>query len=536
MPRASFASRKSVWGNPAPPAAKVMTFPAPALGINAVDPMAGMGPQYSTIQTNFVSDGRGLKIREGFQQHCTDVGSEVRTIIPFTGLSSANDALYGATSTGIYDFTSAGAGPWTPEVTFGTTGGNAGWGTNVQYTSDAGTHYGFYADEVNGLFRLSETAGTWAAVTDITGVNETNLTFCMSHKKRMWFVERGTADAWYLGAGNIAGAATKFSFGNKFQHGGTLVGLWNWTIDGGLGIDDYLVAISSAGDVLAYRFTDPSDVTTFEQTAQYYIGDMPEGRRVATQSGGELYILSQYGIIPMSKLVTGRPVQEQDIFASRNISPLLANDMALYRTDRGWDLKAVPSQSLLLLSTPKVTGFPYKQYALSTKTNGWCIFNSLDYLSGDTFGGTFYIGDEDGVNKFTGNEDEVLLADSTGVPITASLITVFADVEAPGHYHQIQFIRPVFRATGNLAYDVDARYDYDTDDFVPALTPASSSGAIWDTALWDTALWGTNGATVDDPRGGAGIGRAIAAAMTVESSASTTFLRMDIILTQGGPL
>jgi hypothetical protein len=536
MARKSFVPRQGTgWGRAKPGATKVSMIPAPAMGINAADPMATLGMEYSTYQINLIPDGRGSRVRSGYQQFVTGVGADVRTVIPFQGLSSTNNRLFGVTEDGIYDFTAGGTGPWVADESFASPGNTAGWGVWTSFTATSGLHYGFYADEDNGLFRLLE-GGSWAPVTDITGVDELDLVFVVQHKSRLWFVERGTATAWYLGVGNISGAASAFNFGSKFAHGGTLVGLWNWTVDGGDGIDDYLVAMSSSGDVIVYRFTDPADTNTFLQVSQYYIGQPPAGRRVACQSGGELFILSQLGVLPMSRLVSGRPVQEQDIYASRNITPLLTNDLDLTLDQMGWELKSVPAENVLILNTPKVTGYPYKQYALSTKTSGWCVFNGLPYITGEMYDSLFYIGDEDGLNLFTGNQDEVTLADGTGVAREFSILTAFSDAGDAGQYHRVQFMRPVFRSGGNMSYDTEARYDYNTDDFIPSLTAAFVEGALWDVGLWDTAIWGQDLTTVDTPMGGSGIGRAMAVALAGQTSSETTLIRIDIMYDTGGML
>jgi hypothetical protein len=349
-------------------------------------------------------------------------------------------------------------------------------------------------------------------------------------------VERNTANAWYLAAGAISGAATRFYFGNKFQHGGTLVGLWNWTVDGGDGVDDYMVAVSSTGDVVVYRGSDPSTSTTWAQTAQYYIGLPPIGRRIAHSSGGELFLLSQYGVLPMTKLVSGRPVQEEAIYASRNITPLITTDLAATNLTRGWEIKACPFENVMLIGTPKVTGMPYKQFAMSTTTAGWCVFNSLEYISGETWHGTFYFGGDTGINKLTGYKDNVPVSGTTGDSIAFSLLTAFSDVGEGGQYHRVQFLRPVFKTSGNVAYAAAARYDYNTDDYNPALSTPSTFGGTWDNGTWDSALWGADSVTVDSVFGGSGIGRAIGAALAGQAVSSTTLLRIDAILDTGGML
>lgn len=529
-------ARKPLFGGlPRKPTVRLAPMIYPMGGINAVDAIAALDPRFCTSSYNIVPDGRGGRVRSGYQEFATGLGEDVRSIIPFTAADPSDNKLYAATLDGIYDVTAGGTGPWTEDVAFGTASGEAGYGVYTMYRSDAGTTYGFYADEVNGLFRRPE-GGSWAAVTDITGVDEEDLVFVMEFKTSLYFVERGTAAAWYLLGGNIAGAATKFDFGNKFQRGGTLVGLWNWTVDGGDGIDDYLVAVSTAGDVIVYRGTDPTD-PNWTQVGQYWIGPVPVGRRIACSSGGELFILSQLGVLPMSRLVSGRPVQEQDIYASRNITPLITDDMAATRTSRGWELRMCTSEQVFILATPKVEGYPFRQYVLSSKTNGWSTYKDLPYVTGDELEGIFYLGGEDGyVYKFTGNQDNVLLADSTGVDIQWGMVSAFSDLGEPGAYHRAQLFRPVFRSTGSPAYVVQARYDYDLDDPDGALIQTTVGGALWDVDLWDAGIWGGAGVTIAQIFGAEGLGRAVAIALLGQSSQETLLIRIDMMFDSGGLL
>ena len=79
--------------------------------------------------------------------------------------------------------------------------------------------------------------------------------------------------------------------------GGELVGLYNFTMDGGDGVDDYLVALSRAGDVVIYRGDDPSLIDLWNIVGTFYVGELPAERRVANEYGGDLYIISVFGMI-----------------------------------------------------------------------------------------------------------------------------------------------------------------------------------------------------------------------------------------------
>jgi hypothetical protein len=540
--RTGYAVQKGhALGTPVAPVLKAFGFPAASGGINAVDPLASLDTKYSVLANNLIADGRALRVRTGTQQFATNVGSsDIRTIIPFEGATSATNRLFACGTAGIYDISAGGSGAWAVQVAFGNTTGDAGYGVWTDYVLDNGAHYAFYADYVNGLYQYPS-GGPWVATGGaITGPagGSAALSFVMQFKSRLWFVERDSARAWYLAAGAVAGACTRFDFGNKFRHGGTLVGLWNWTMNSGVGIDDHMVALSSTGDVVVYKGSDPA-TTDWTQVGSYYIGAVPAGRRQGNVFGGELFILSQMGILPMSRLMAGDALDDTSTYASKNISPLITTEMAVSRTQNGWEMRNVPSENVFIASVPKQTGFAYKQYAMSSKTNGWCVFQDLEYVTGDNWNGTFYVGSASGVvYRLTGHTDKVTLAGTGGNAITFSLITAFSDLEESALYHQVQYLRPVFRASAAPNYSIAARYDYNTDDYSAIAIPVTIGGYLWDAAaaLWDTALWGADAATIESVAGGVGIGRAVAAVLLGTSVGETNLLRIDVMFTSAGML
>ena len=531
-----YPRRGAALGTPTEPSVKVVGIPAPVGGINAVDPVAGVPPQYCLSATNLLADGRLMKARPGYQAHATSVGNGngVRTIMPFEAAASASNKLFAACREGIYDITSGGAiGAASISLSNGT---NTGFGVWTNFVLDNGAHYLFYADPTDGLYQYPS-GGPWVATTGITGVTETDLCFVMQHKGRLWFAEKNSARGWYLAAGAVAGAATRFDFGNKFNHGGTLVGLYSWTVDGGAGMDDHLVAISSAGDVMVYKGTDPSSASTWGLVGQYYVGALPAGYRVAQPQGGDLYILSQYGVIPLTRLMRGTVVQNQEASLSRNITPLIADTMANTRQSFGWEMRNVPSANCFLVATPEVSGQSELQYCLSTRTDGWTVWNDVPYLSGDVYLGNFYFGDDtDTVWKLTGNVDGADAAGANGVDIAWGLLTAYNEYGETGHQHRGLFVRVVLQAASVPGIATAVRYDYDMSVPPSASGADPVSGAIWDTAVWDGANWGSLVATYTRTFGASGLGRAMAVAIGGQANSETGLVRVDLMFDTGGPL
>ena len=289
-------------------------------------------------------------------------------------------------------------------------------------------------------------------------------------------------------------------------------------------------SLIALGLVIIYRGTDPTSAATWELIGQYYVGKLPAGRRVAQNEGGDLYILSQYGVIPVTRLMQGQLVQKDSSQLSRNISPLIANAMALTISERGWEMRNVPSENVFLVARPAISGFENLQFALSSHTNGWTTFESLPYQTGDVWDGSFYIGGADGSVYLLGGNTDL----DEAVPF--ALLTSFQEYGETGLFHRVQFMRPVWRSSGSPTYNSEARYDYNTD---PPLTSGAApvlTGSLWDVALWDDGFWVSSGSTVQSVIGGTGIGRAMAVAMAGTSDSETLFLRTDLFFDTAGPL
>lgn len=522
-------------------ATKGYVFPAPQGGINRIDGLAEMPPQDAIFLYNLLPSEYGTKVRDGYAVWAEDVGTGgVRTIIPFTGATSGK--LFACAQDGIYDITTSVSSP-AADLTFATSDTTSGIGAWTNFVNDSSAYFCLYTDETNGYHVYTDTTNTWAPVamggggTEISGVDPALFSFVTIFKNRVWFVERESGNAWYLASGAIYGAATKFNFGNKFHHGGHLVALYSWTVDGGEGVDDYLIAISSGGDVIVYKGSDPATATDWFQHGSWFIGPPPVGRRVAGSFSGELYLLSAYGIIPMSKLLSGTLVQLQEVQLSRKISPIINTIMAITSGDYGWEIRLVPTENILLVSSPKREGFDYTQFAYSLNTPGWCIFRDIPYYTGDSWEGTFYFSDTDGnVYQYTGSQDAVDIDGENGVDITWAGLMSFQGFGADGLFKRVQFIRPIFISESSPSLAVEARYDYNLTEVFGAGSASPIGGALWDFALWDVGTWAGEFSVVQPVFGGSNMGRVLSVGFEGNSNAPTVLIKFDVMVDSGGLL
>jgi hypothetical protein len=522
-----------------------LPFAAPVGGLNTADAAVKMPAEDAHALVNMIAAENGLRPRLGFAEWCTGIGSgttEIRSVLPFTSAAGggANDRLFVATTLGIYDCTATSAAP-TRVVTFGIQDGNSGYGNFWTYTNAAGVKFLLYWDASNGYYTYDESGPTWTQVPagagagQINNVNPNALVFGLGWKSRIWMIEKDSTRAWYLPAGAIYGNATAFDFGQQFRAGGKLAALYAWTMDGGAGADDMLVAVSTAGDVVVYQGVDPA--TSFGRLGGWFVGGVPSGRRLAATNGGELLLLTSYGLIPISSLVAGRSLLSPDTQATRKVRNLFNATMNDRRSLLGWSIFQSPQDGSMIITYPALAGENRQQFAASLTTSGWAQYSGLPIFAADTWRGALYFGTSDGrLCIHTGGIDNVA-RDGTlaqALPISWSGITHF-DRNGSSKQKMVKQIRPIFITQGaNPAVAVQARYDFDlTPVSVNPVTPSVPANA-WDSALWDTAVWSGGQARYTPMFGASGCGTHIAIAFSGTSIQRMSLVGFDTIYDPGG--
>lgn len=535
-------ARPRVRKPPATASAQSYHLPAPIGGLNTVAAGLAMPSTDCVRVSNLVSSEDGLRSRLGYREWCTGLTGvttdAVRTISPFSGSTSSDGRLFAATEAGIYEVSASTTTP-TLEIAFPTASTNSGYGVSVNVVTSAG-HFLLHCDEVDGLFVYTEATSSWEHIsqgvgpTQINGFNPNRAAFVAVFKGRVWFVERDTSDAWYLPVGQIYGTATRFPFGSVFREGGFLVGLWNWTYDGGAGIDDSLVAISSGGDVLVYQGTDPSSATAFALRGVWQIGTPPAGRRIASTSGGDLLLLSRQGLVPISRLVVGAVGAQE--YATAKISNLINRLMQERASFRDWGIALQPEDNVLMLLVPRGNNAETLQLAQSVASRGWFPYSGLPMLSAGVWMGQMYFGTEDGrVCIHTGYVDAVTLADpSDFTPVDWGLTSAFSNLGAP-RQKRVQMLRPLLLSDGAPpTVGLAARYKYDLTPVDPVSLVITGEGATWDSATWDVDVWGGGTPPTQVTRGTTGMGVEVAVAIRGASVGRTVLVGIDVFFTQGG--
>lgn len=527
---------------------------APIGGLNTRDALAVMPATDCPILVNWVPDVGGLQVRKGYREWALNFPSNnpVESVFSYfsatdsfpagsflTDPSAMPGVLFAATQDGIYDITTQTSVPTLSQALSDVV--NAGWISTAMLANSAGAWL-LACSETDGYMHFNGTV--WDTTPGVTGVTETALVHVNVWKRRAWFVERDSTSVWYLAADAIAGAATELDVGPLLKKGGEVAFTASWTIDAGEGIDDFLVIVTTNGEVLVYKGTDPASITTFGLVGSWYVGQVPVGRRGHAQFGGDLVLLSSEGVFPISFVTRGgvEMLTAGSKEYSSKIRPSIGADLKSSFTIRGWQMLSHGGERLLIASVPDYDLTVNKQYAMNTSLAAWTIFADIPIYCMHAVASYALFGTKDGrVLLMNGNQDNVPFGASSGYEIGTQLQMPFNYFDTPAqdkifHLARASVLTAVPFAN-RLTVATDFRYANLTVPLSPGLANAT---ALWDADLWDNGVWdGSYGVRpilqsrwVSTP----GVGSSGAAVLYANFQVPATLVSIDYLYEVGGAL
>lgn len=463
-------------GTPSTRTAAPTSIAAPTGGWNAKDPLANMRPDQAILLNNIFPRTTDVILRNGAENHVTGFVNTVRSLMAFNGVTTKQ--LFAATDVGIYNATAAGV------VGAAVTASSLGVYSHANFNTLGGN----YLVAVNGANALKLYNGTtWtditgASVPAITGVTTSELIAVTVFKRRLWFIRKDTMSAYYLGTDQIAGAAVEFPVGQLCKFGGTLVAIGSWTIDGGDGADDHLVLVTSSGEVLVYRGTDPSSAATFALVGVYFIAPPVGGARSLVKYGGDLLLMTQSGLYPLSKALQSTTVTRQTALSS-NIQQPISDAARANSSFSGWQVCVYAQENALLVNIPTVEQNTAVQYVMNSITGAWCQFIGWNALCFEVFENELYFGGTDYVAKaWTGAAD-------FGADIVGDCRQAFNYFGLRGMLKHVKLVRPILLASGSYSFATAIDVDFDDLNTYALLPSSSSSFGVFDVSNWDEVPW-----------------------------------------------
>jgi hypothetical protein len=463
---------------------QTVTLPAPTRGIIQNENLTYMNPGGAVFCDNWVPTMRGVKLRGGCERWC--VLPETNPVISgFEYIASNVQKMFAATATNLYDVTFAD----TPTLVQGSrTSGNY---AAAQLSNQGGNWLIAVNDAGEHPLQFDGTTWTLLNAGQITGpagsnvVNGKNLVYVWKYRERLFFIESGSMNAWYLDTNAIAGTLQMIPLSGAATKGGSLLFGATWSLDAGDGIDEKCVFCTDQGELLIFTGTNPSDASNWRQEGRYSIST-PLGMNAHLAIGGDLLILTVDGIIPTTQAITKESGQLELAAITRTIKPLWRDTVNANRI-LPWTIKKWDEYGAIFVAAPG--GKPGNQFCLAANnaTGAWCRMLGWDATCFLRIRGEMYFGTQNGI---------IMQADQTGyddgMPYVASLIGGWEMFQSPSStvvWHQA---RASFISSVGQPFQPQLAACVDYNMYLPQPPPAGPDPGVidvWDEGKWDQALW-----------------------------------------------
>jgi hypothetical protein len=465
-----------------------------------------------------------VMFRKGYTQWATGINGTVQSLMVYNGPTQSK--MIGATNGGSFYDVSSNAAVGAPVVT---------GQTNGQWESiNVATPGGNFMYCVNGVDSPQLFNGTtWTAITGIsspaiTGVTTSNLTSVNLFKNRVWFTEKNSLKIWYLPTNSIGGVAHSLDFQSIAYRGGYLVGMATWTIDAGYGVDDLAVFITSQGQFIVYRGSDPSFDATWALAGVFDIG-APVGKRCYFKWAGDVLVITQDGVVPMAQELQSSRLDPR-VAITDKIQSAMSEAVTLYGGSFGWELEYYAKANMLILNVP-VTATSQEQYVMNTITKSWGQFQGFNANCWAIFGDEPYFGAAGYVGKMWS-----ALSDNAS-QISGKALQAFSDFGDAGSQKRFTMMRPILSTDGAPSINGSINVDFDTTLSNAALSFTPVNYASWDSAIWDSSIWGGELNIQKNWQGASAVGYWGATQLDIMSSSiETHWVATTIVMEKGGVL
>jgi hypothetical protein len=502
---------------------RVASIPAPTGGINARDNIASMPPTDALVLENFFPQPSYVEIRKGSETHASGLPDWVESLLPYS--NGSGDKLFAVSAGGIYDATAAGA-----VGAAAVSGLSSSRWSGVNVGTAGGQFLYAFCDDAAEKPRLYNGAA-WTAIDGastpaITGVTTTTLRAPALWGSRVWAIERGTMSAWYLPAASVGGAASEIDLGALFTRGGELVSIVTAALVSNTTLADYIGFLSSNGELAIYSGTDPSSAATFSLLGIFRMG-RPIGDRPWFRYAGDVVFICEDGFVQLSRLIKERDEAQA---LSYKIQRLVADDVAAYGSNFGWQGLVYEAGSKLIINVPTTQMGVSQQYVMSTEKPAWCLFTGWNAACLGILADKLYFGG-DGVvvQADTGTSDD-------GAQINGTCKPAFNYFGSRAQ-KLFKMVRPMIGSDGTINATLSMCLDF--MDTLPTGAPsfAGSPGSPWDTSPWDLSSWAAAERVQTQWQSVAGVGFAGTVSIAAATDAVTLKLfAIDYMFEPGGAL
>jgi len=455
-------------------------LPAPINGLNVRDSLDAMEPLYAITMDNYIPMDSKVQLRPGYTEYCN---LEITSIIALANYKKPSHNCFLAVGGGkVYNISNR-----EDIVELGNMSANATQCQTVQYkdrlffVNGSDTPKVFYVDANN-----EEQFGDWGFAG--TGLTDAKVINAAVSKEFLWFVEKGTLKAWYSAtAGNISGTLNSFDLSQVSKYGGQLIAVADWTVDGGQGIDDLTVFITSEGEIFVYSGSNPNSASSWELKGSYKMSK-PIGYNCIVPYQGDIVIISEDGYIPLSRaLALGASGQSNYAF-SDNIRGLVLDRTSTNKTHPGWQGIIYTKRGYGIFNVPVSNQF--EQHVINVNTGAWCRFTGIAARCWCEFENGMFFASAGRVMQFDNGQQS-----DGGMPIEGHIEQAYNNL-GTDTLKRIPLINPKTKCTSNYNLIIYTNMDYENQN-VNYYTSITSTGiSKWNVAKWNEAKWAASKANI----------------------------------------
>lgn len=319
---------------------------------------------------------------------------------------------------------------------------------------------------------------------DSPGLTGADLSYVWAYKQRLYFVEKGSLNVWYLPADQVSGELTLLPLGGVFERGGQLVFGATWSNDSGNqgGLSEQIIFITNQGEVAVYQGLSPDDTTTWSKVGVYRIG-IPLGPKAWVRDGGDLIIATSIGYVRMTEAIR-REAAALGPFAVSYPIETEWNRAVELRTDQ-WHCEIWAAKQMAVVAIPTQNNEPPAMFLANVRTGAWCRRLNWDGTCVLVFKERLFFGSQNGrvVEANVTGQDE-------GAAYTGVCVPLFDSLGAPASLKVTEMIMAMGMSPVEVMAQTTMLVDF-RDDIPPAPPSVSvPAGAEWGSAVWGSFTWG----------------------------------------------
>lgn len=442
------------------------TLPCPIGGLNARDSLDQMPQTDAIVMDNYIPLDTKVVLRNGFSRYLKTT-YPVQTLVEFKN-QDENNRLFAFGNNTVLDITVKES-----PVDFNKSYTGNRWQV-CQFKNRLFAVNGY--DKPQTYYEDNTGAGVWtdAAFTGEGFIPEKMINVAVS-KQRLWFVEKSSLKVWYnANVAEVQGTLQSFDMTTIATMGGHLVAVGCWTQDGGQGIDDLTVFMTSEGEVLVYGGSNPNNADDWHLKGCYRMS-RPVGYNCLLPYQGDLVIISEDGYIPLSKALPLQGANASQIAFSDKIRSLVISRTKAGQNKAGWQGIIYGRGGYALFNAP--AGQQFEQHVINLNSGAWCRFTGIRSLCWGLLKTRLYFGTDDGVMLFDDGYSD------NGIEIAGNVEQAYSFLGTP-LLKKVQLLNPKTKASTQYALVL-----YTNTDFGKVNQSSVSNVGYGGLTKWNVIKW-----------------------------------------------